>query len=69
MFTLDMKPIVGLPSISLLLKASSDLSWLWHQKIPQLNLKNLNRIFVNDLVRGLPMLIFDNDTSCATCEQ
>lgn len=30
MFTLDMNPIVGLPSIFLLSKASSNLRWLWH---------------------------------------
>ncbi|XP_023747456.1 uncharacterized protein LOC111895607 [Lactuca sativa] len=28
MFTLDMKPIIGIPSICQILKASSDLSWL-----------------------------------------
>ena len=28
-----------------------------------------NKFVANDLVRGLPVLMFDNDTLCAACEQ
>lgn len=56
MFTLAMKPIDGLPSIYLLSKASSDLSWLWHPKLSHLNFKNLNKLVLKDFVRGLPVL-------------
>nr|KAJ0185473.1 hypothetical protein LSAT_V11C900478370 [Lactuca sativa] len=31
MFTLEIKPITGVPSVCLLSKASSKLSWLWHR--------------------------------------
>ena len=52
MFTLEIKPIVGKPSVCLLMKSSSDVSWLWHRIISHLNFQNLNKLMVNDLVRG-----------------
>lgn len=55
MFTLSIKPIVGVPSVFLLSKESSDLSWLWHRRLSHLNFKNLNKLVVNNHVRGLPI--------------
>ena len=46
MFTLNMKPIVGIPFVCLLLKTSSDLSWLWHRRLSHLNFKNLKNLFL-----------------------
>lgn len=69
MFTLDIKPIVGAPSVCIILKASSDISWLWHQRLSALNFKNLNKLVFNDLVRGSLVLKFDNDTLFTACEQ
>lgn len=60
MFTLDMKPIVDLPSICLLLKACLDISFLWHQRLSNFNFKNLNKHVLKDLVWGLHVLKFDN---------
>lgn len=64
-----MNPIVGLPSIFLLLKASLDLSWFWNQRLSHLNFRNLNKLILNDLVRRLPVLKFDNDSLYANCDQ
>ena len=50
MFILDIKPIVGIPFVCLLSKASSDVSWLWHWRLSHLNFRNLNKLVVNDLV-------------------
>ena len=69
MFTLDIKPIVSVPSMCLISKASSDLRWLWRRRLSHLNFKNLNKLVVNDLVRGLPVFKFDNDLLCSACEQ
>ena len=69
MFTLDIKPIVGKPAVCLLSKASNDLSWLWHRRLSHLNFRNINKLVPEDLVRGLPVLKFDNDSLCAACEQ
>ena len=68
MFTLDINPIVGKPAVCLLSKATSDLSWLWHRRLSHLNLRNINKLVIQDLVRGLPVLKYDNDSLCAACE-
>ena len=69
MLTLDIKPIVGKPSVCLLSKASNDVSWLSHRRLLHLNFRKLNKLVTKDLVRGLSVLRFDNDTLCAACEQ
>lgn len=69
MFTLDIKPIIGIPSLCLLLMASSDLIWLWHRRLSHLNFKNINKDVLNDLDHGLPILKFDNDFLCSSCVQ
>lgn len=69
MFTSDMKAIVCLPLIYLLSKTSSDLTWLWYRSLSRLNFKNLNKLIANDLVHGLPIIKFDNDSLCATYDQ
>nr|KAJ0195563.1 hypothetical protein LSAT_V11C700379260 [Lactuca sativa] len=51
MFILDIQPIVGIPSLCLLSKPSSNLSWLWHKILFRLNFKNLNKLVLNDLLR------------------
>ncbi|KAL4564910.1 hypothetical protein LXL04_028986 [Taraxacum kok-saghyz] len=68
MFPLDMTPIIGKPSICLLTRAASDMSWLWHRRFSHLNFRDINKLVVNDLVRGLPVLKFDNEHLCAACE-
>ena len=69
MFTLNFNLIVGIPSVCLLSKASSDVSWLWHRRLSHLNFQILNKLVVQDLVKVLHVLKFDNDTLCVACEQ
>lgn len=68
MFTHDIKEIVVVPFVCIILKESCELSWLWHQRLSHLNLKNLNNLVLHDLVRGLHVLKFDNDLLCVACE-
>ena len=68
MFTLDIVPIVGKPAVCLLSKAVVDVNWLWHRRLSHLNFRNINKLVVQDLVRGLPILKYDNDSLCAACE-
>lgn len=56
MFTLDIKPMARKPSFCLLSKALVDVSWLWHRRLCHLNFRSLNKLVVEDLVRGLPVL-------------
>src|SRR3954453_7564325 len=68
MFPLDMVPIEGAPSICLLTKATTDLSWLWHRRLSHMNFRDLNKLVAGDHVRGMPVLKFDNNHLCASCE-
>ncbi|GJR07208.1 retrovirus-related pol polyprotein from transposon TNT 1-94 [Tanacetum coccineum] len=49
-------------------KASSTKSWLWHRRLNHLNFGTLNELARNDLVRGLPMLKYDKDHLCPSCQ-
>lgn len=46
----------------------SDVSWLWHQKLSHPNFWFINELVTIEIVRGLPLLKFDNDTLCPYCE-
>ncbi|GJR06837.1 retrovirus-related pol polyprotein from transposon TNT 1-94 [Tanacetum coccineum] len=54
--------------VCLLTKASSTKSWLWHRRLNHLNFGTLNELARNDLVRGLPMLKYDKDHLCPSCQ-
>ncbi|KAI3510079.1 hypothetical protein L1887_25606 [Cichorium endivia] len=68
MFPLDMKRIKGKPSICLLTQATNDDSWLWHRRLSHMNFRDINKLVLSDLVRGLPLLNFDKDHLCDACE-
>ncbi|KAI3523293.1 hypothetical protein L1887_01353 [Cichorium endivia] len=69
MYPLDIVLIEGAPNICLLSKASSDINWLWHQRLSHLNFGYINKLIGKDLVKGLPLLNLDIDTLCAACEK
>ncbi|GJS28772.1 integrase, catalytic region, zinc finger, CCHC-type containing protein [Tanacetum coccineum] len=50
------------------LQASSTKSWLWHRRLNHLNFGTLNELARNNLVRGLPMLKYDKDHLCPSCQ-
>nr|GEU71529.1 hypothetical protein [Tanacetum cinerariifolium] len=50
-------------------KASIDESNLWHIRLGHVNFKTMNKLVTENLVRGLPSKIFDNDHSCVTCQK
>nr|GFA05998.1 retrovirus-related Pol polyprotein from transposon TNT 1-94 [Tanacetum cinerariifolium] len=52
----------------LLTKASSTKSWLWHHRLNHLNFGTLNELARKDLVRGLPLLKYDKDHLCPSCQ-
>ncbi|GJY75078.1 retrovirus-related pol polyprotein from transposon TNT 1-94, partial [Tanacetum coccineum] len=54
--------------VCLLTKASSKKSWLWHRRLNHLNFGTLNELARNGLVRGLPMLKYDKDHLCPSCQ-
>ncbi|GJU55625.1 putative ribonuclease H-like domain-containing protein [Tanacetum coccineum] len=69
-YSVDLKSVVptnGL--ICLITKATIDESNLWHRRLGHTNFKNMNKLVRGNLVRGLPLKIFENDHSCVACQK
>nr|GFB75743.1 hypothetical protein [Tanacetum cinerariifolium] len=70
MYNVNLKNIV--PSVDLtclFAKATLDESNLWHRRLAYVNFKTLNKLVKGNLVRGLPIKVFENDNSCVACKK
>ncbi|KAI3510729.1 hypothetical protein L1887_17862 [Cichorium endivia] len=67
MFPLDISMFLGKPILCLLSRAHSEVSWLWHRKLAHLNFRYMNQLVTREMVRGMPLLKFDNENLCAAC--
>ncbi|GJX94550.1 retrovirus-related pol polyprotein from transposon TNT 1-94 [Tanacetum coccineum] len=52
-----------------LAKASENLNWLWHKRLAHLNFKTLHKLAKQNLVIGLPSLVYSKDKPCSSCEK
>ncbi|GJW80676.1 retrovirus-related pol polyprotein from transposon TNT 1-94 [Tanacetum coccineum] len=50
-------------------KASENLNWLWHKRLTHLNFKTINKLAKQNLVIGLPSLVYSKDKPCSSCEK
>ncbi|GJR87455.1 retrovirus-related pol polyprotein from transposon TNT 1-94 [Tanacetum coccineum] len=50
-------------------KASDNLNWLWHKRLAHLNFKTINKLAKQNLVIGLPSLVYSKDKLCSSCEK
>nr|GEX73017.1 retrovirus-related Pol polyprotein from transposon TNT 1-94 [Tanacetum cinerariifolium] len=50
-------------------KASENLNWLWHKRLAYLNFKTINKLVKQNLVIGLPSLVYSKDKPCSSCEK
>ncbi|GJW67394.1 retrovirus-related pol polyprotein from transposon TNT 1-94 [Tanacetum coccineum] len=50
-------------------KASENLNWLWHKRLVHLNFKTFNKLAKQNLVIGLPSLVYSKDKPCSSCEK
>ncbi|GJX35121.1 retrovirus-related pol polyprotein from transposon TNT 1-94 [Tanacetum coccineum] len=50
-------------------KASKNLNWLWHKRLAHLNFKTINKLVKQNLVIGLPSLVYSKDKPCSSCEK
>ncbi|GJV43861.1 retrovirus-related pol polyprotein from transposon TNT 1-94 [Tanacetum coccineum] len=50
-------------------KASDNLNWLWHKRLAHLNFKTINKLVKQNLVIGLPSLVYSKDKLCSSCEK
>ncbi|GJR86016.1 retrovirus-related pol polyprotein from transposon TNT 1-94 [Tanacetum coccineum] len=50
-------------------KASENLNWLWHKRLAHLNFKTINKLAKQNLIIGLPSLVYSKDKPCSSCEK
>ncbi|GJU31285.1 retrovirus-related pol polyprotein from transposon TNT 1-94 [Tanacetum coccineum] len=50
-------------------KASENLNWIWHKRLAHLNFKTINKLAKQNLVVGLPLLVYSKDKPCSSCEK
>nr|GEU45842.1 hypothetical protein [Tanacetum cinerariifolium] len=69
LYTISLNELASNPSACLIAKGSSSQSWLWHQRLSHLNFATINNLVKNNLVQGLPNMIFKKDHLCSACEE
>ncbi|GJR48201.1 putative ribonuclease H-like domain-containing protein [Tanacetum coccineum] len=70
MYSVDLKNIVPKGSLTCLFaKATSDESKLWHRRLGHINFKTMNKLVKGNLVRGLPLKLFENNQTCVACQK
>nr|GEW11243.1 hypothetical protein [Tanacetum cinerariifolium] len=68
MYSIDLNNIVPHKNLTCLVtKASIGESMLWHRRLGHLSFKTMNKLVMNNLVRGLPSKCFENDHTCVAC--
>ncbi|GJT68652.1 retrovirus-related pol polyprotein from transposon TNT 1-94 [Tanacetum coccineum] len=50
-------------------KAYENLNWLWHKRLAHLNFKTINKLAKQNLIIGLPSLVYSKDKPCSSCEK
>ncbi|GKA72550.1 putative ribonuclease H-like domain-containing protein [Tanacetum coccineum] len=69
-YSVDLKSVVPTGGLTCLIaKATIDESNLWHRRLGHMNFNNMNKLVRGNLVRGLPLKIFENDHSCVACQK
>ncbi|GJX15935.1 putative ribonuclease H-like domain-containing protein [Tanacetum coccineum] len=53
----------------LIAKATIDESNLWHRRLGHINIKTMNKLVRENLVRGLPSKLFENNHSYVACQK
>nr|GEV11748.1 retrovirus-related Pol polyprotein from transposon TNT 1-94 [Tanacetum cinerariifolium] len=69
LYTINLHEMAYASLICLMARASSNKSWLWHQRLSHLNFDTINDLARNDLVSGLPKFKYHKEHLCPSCEQ
>nr|GEW14846.1 putative ribonuclease H-like domain-containing protein [Tanacetum cinerariifolium] len=70
MYNVNLKDIVPSGDLTCLFaKATSDESNLWHRRLGHINFKTINKLVKGNLVRGLPIKVFENNNTCVACKK
>ncbi|GJR36904.1 putative ribonuclease H-like domain-containing protein [Tanacetum coccineum] len=70
MYSFDLKNVVPSGGLTcLFVKATIDESNLWHRRLDHINFKTMNKLVRGNLVRGLPLKLFENDHTCVAFQK
>ncbi|GKC73154.1 retrovirus-related pol polyprotein from transposon TNT 1-94 [Tanacetum coccineum] len=69
LYTINIHEMASASSIYLMAHATSNKSWLWHQRLSHLNFNTINELAKNDLVSGLSKVKCHKYHLCPLCEQ
>ncbi|GJT41134.1 retrovirus-related pol polyprotein from transposon TNT 1-94 [Tanacetum coccineum] len=70
MYSVDLKNVVPQGGLTCLFaKATPDESYLWHRRLGHVNFKTMNKLVKGNLVRGLPLKLFEINQTCVACQK
>ncbi|GJR65326.1 putative ribonuclease H-like domain-containing protein [Tanacetum coccineum] len=70
MYSVDSRNIISKGGLTCLFaKATSDESKLWHRRLGHINFKTMNKLVKENLVRGLPLKLFEIHQTCVACQK
>ncbi|GKA72994.1 integrase, catalytic region, zinc finger, CCHC-type containing protein [Tanacetum coccineum] len=69
LYTINLHEMASASLISLIARATSTKSWLWHQRLSHLNFDTINDLAKNDLVTCLSKFKYHKEHLCPLCEQ
>nr|GEX22052.1 uncharacterized mitochondrial protein AtMg00810-like [Tanacetum cinerariifolium] len=70
MYNVNLKHIFPSGDLTCLFaKAKIDESNHWHRRLGHINFKTMNPLVKGNLVRGLPIKVFENDNTCVACKK
>ncbi|GJW04491.1 putative ribonuclease H-like domain-containing protein [Tanacetum coccineum] len=70
MYSVDLKNVVPQGGLTFLFaKATPDESNLWHKRLGHVNFKTINKLVKGNLVRGLPLKLFEINQTCVACQK
>ncbi|GKA50447.1 putative ribonuclease H-like domain-containing protein [Tanacetum coccineum] len=70
MYSVDLKNIIPKGGLTCLFaKSTYDESKLWHRRLGHINFKTMNKLVKENLVRGLPSKLFENDQTCVAYQK
>nr|GEX98888.1 retrovirus-related Pol polyprotein from transposon TNT 1-94 [Tanacetum cinerariifolium] len=69
LYTINLHDMASASPICLMARATSNKSWLWHQRLSHLNFDTINDLARNVLVNDLPKFKYNKEHLCPSCEQ
>nr|GEV85998.1 hypothetical protein [Tanacetum cinerariifolium] len=70
MYNFNLQNIVPSGDLTCLFaKETLDESNLYHRRLDHINFKTMNKLVKGNIVRGLPIKVFENDNTCVACKK